>query len=70
MTVQSSESREEREGSVAAGIFRFAHGRERGLESAIGKDQEQQAFSHWLVPGDATGAVAMFQWCVLKHEQT
>ena len=60
---------EKREGSVAAGIFRFAHGRERGLESAIGEDQKQ----HGLQP--LAGVGRRDCWArdrpvvLLKHEQ-
>ena len=32
------QSGEERKGRVAARIFRFAHGRQRGLESTVGED--------------------------------
>ncbi len=68
--MQSSESREEREGSVAAGIFRFAHGRERGLESAIGKDQEQQGFQPLAGTGGCDRCGRNSPVVVLQHEQT
>jgi len=44
ITVHANNGREQREGGVTAGIFRFAHGRECGLESAVGEDQEQHSF--------------------------
>ena len=64
------ESGEEREGSVAAGIFRFAHGRERGLESAVGEDQKQHGFQPLAGIGGRDGCGRNGPVMLLKYEQT
>jgi len=64
------ESGEEREGSVAAGIFRFAHGRERGFESAVGEDQKQHGFQPLAGTGGCDGCGRNHPMMVLKHEHS
>ena len=48
------ERSEEREGSVAAGVFGLAHGRQRGFKSSIGEYQQQYGLQP-LAGGDGCG---------------
>ncbi len=56
------------EGSVAAGIFCFAHGRQRGFESAVGEDQKQHGFQPLAGAGGRDGCSRNCPVMALEHE--
>ena len=64
------QSREEREGSVASRILGLAHGRERGFESAVGKDQKQHGFQPLARAGGCDRRRRNIPVVAMKHEQT